>query len=47
VIQPNDAWDLVHYLRTLQTRRRSAENDLAKKSGTKVPVPQKPSGSGY
>lgn len=47
VIQPSDAWDLVHYLRTLQPRRRSAENDLAKKSGTKAPVPQKPSGSGY
>jgi mono/diheme cytochrome c family protein len=27
VIQPNDAWDLVHFLRTLQTHRHSKEND--------------------
>ena len=25
VIKPNDAWDLVHYLRTLQVNRKSAE----------------------
>ncbi|MGA2356178.1 MAG: c-type cytochrome [Terriglobales bacterium] len=28
VIQPNDAWDLVHFLRTLQVHRHSKENDL-------------------
>jgi cytochrome c oxidase cbb3-type subunit 2 len=33
VIQPNDAWDLVHYLRTLQTGRRSQENDALKAAG--------------
>jgi cytochrome c oxidase cbb3-type subunit 2 len=27
VIQPNDAWDLVHFLRTLQTHRHSRENE--------------------
>jgi hypothetical protein len=48
VIQPNDAWDLVHYLRTLQLHRHSKENDVAKGMGTKAPSPttepQKPSG---
>ncbi len=33
VIQPSDAWDLVHYLRTLQTNRRSKENDVLKAAG--------------
>jgi mono/diheme cytochrome c family protein len=33
VIQPNDAWDLVHYLRTLQTERRSKENEVLKGGG--------------
>jgi hypothetical protein len=28
VIQPNDAWDLVHFLRTLQVHRKSKENDV-------------------
>jgi mono/diheme cytochrome c family protein len=28
VIQPNDAWDLVHFLRVLQVKRRSKENDI-------------------
>jgi mono/diheme cytochrome c family protein len=28
VIQPNDAWDLVHFLRTLQVKRHSKENDV-------------------
>jgi mono/diheme cytochrome c family protein len=28
VIQPNDAWDLVHFLRTLQVKRKSKENDV-------------------
>jgi mono/diheme cytochrome c family protein len=28
VIQPNDAWDLVHFLRTLQVDRHSRENDV-------------------
>src|SRR5215469_13849103 len=35
VIQPNDAWDLVHYLRTLQPKRRSKENDVVKGGGGK------------
>ena len=33
VIQPNDAWDLVHYLRTLQVNRRSEENRVLKAAG--------------
>jgi cytochrome c oxidase cbb3-type subunit 2 len=33
VIQPNDAWDLVHYLRTLQVNRRSKENEVLKAAG--------------
>jgi len=33
VIQPNDAWDLVHFLRTLQIDRRSKENDVLKSAG--------------
>jgi len=28
VIQPNDAWDLVHFLRTLQVTRHSKENEV-------------------
>jgi cytochrome c oxidase cbb3-type subunit I/II len=36
VIQPNDAWDLVHYLRTLQTKRHSKENDVVKGTGRKT-----------
>jgi mono/diheme cytochrome c family protein len=38
VIQPNDAWDLVHFLRTLQTGRKSKENDVLKASGGKIPA---------
>jgi mono/diheme cytochrome c family protein len=37
-IQPNDAWDLVHFLRTLQVRRRSKENDKVKAAGGKIPA---------
>ena len=37
VIQPNDAWDLVHYLRTLQVHRKSPENKIAKETGGKSP----------
>jgi mono/diheme cytochrome c family protein len=28
VIQPNDAWDLVHFLRTLQVHRKGKENEI-------------------
>jgi cytochrome c oxidase cbb3-type subunit 2 len=38
VIQPNDAWDLVHFLRTLQTSRHSKENEVLKAAGGKIPV---------
>jgi cytochrome c oxidase cbb3-type subunit 2 len=38
VIQPNDAWDLVHFLRTLQTNRHSKENDVLKAAGGKIPT---------
>jgi cytochrome c oxidase cbb3-type subunit 2 len=33
VIQPNDAWDLVHFLRTLQINRHSKENEVLKAAG--------------
>jgi cytochrome c oxidase cbb3-type subunit 2 len=48
VIQPNDAWDLVHFLRTLQVHRKSKENDALEAAGGKIPVAasDKPSGSG-
>jgi cytochrome c oxidase cbb3-type subunit I/II len=37
VIQPNDAWDLVHYLRTLQVHRKSKENQVVRGTGGKSP----------
>ncbi len=37
VIQPNDAWDLVHYLRTLQVHLKGPENQIVKGSGGKSP----------
>ena len=37
VILPNDAWDLVHYLRTLQIDRHSKENDVLSAAGGKIP----------
>lgn len=40
VIQPNDAWDLVHFLRTLQIHRHSKENDVLKAAGGKIPALQ-------
>jgi mono/diheme cytochrome c family protein len=36
-IQPNDAWDLVHFLRTLQVHRHSKENNVLKTAGGKIP----------
>jgi mono/diheme cytochrome c family protein len=36
-IQPNDAWDLVHFLRTLQVHRRSKENVVLKAAGARIP----------
>jgi cytochrome c oxidase cbb3-type subunit 2 len=36
-IQPNEAWDLVHFLRTLQVQRHSKENDVLKTAGGKIP----------
>ena len=39
VIQANDAWDLVHYLRTLQTKRHSKENDAVKGTGSRTVAP--------
>jgi mono/diheme cytochrome c family protein len=36
-IQPSDAWDLVHFLRTLQVQRHSKENDVLKAAGGKIP----------
>lgn len=37
VIKPEDAWDLVHFLRTLQIQRHSPENDVLKAAGGKIP----------
>ena len=37
VIQPDDAWDLVHFLRTLQVNRKSKENDALRAAGGKIP----------
>jgi cytochrome c oxidase cbb3-type subunit 2 len=36
-IKPDEAWDLVHFLRTLQTTRPSRENEVLKASGGKIP----------
>lgn len=36
-ISPADAWDLVHFLRTLQVKRHSPENDVLKAAGWKIP----------
>jgi mono/diheme cytochrome c family protein len=36
-IQRNDAWDLVHFLRTLQLHRHGKENDVLKAAGGKIP----------
>ena len=38
VIQPNDAWDLVHFLRVLQVHRHSPENNVLKAAGGKIPA---------
>ncbi|HWZ75519.1 MAG TPA: hypothetical protein VNX87_03225, partial [Candidatus Sulfotelmatobacter sp.] len=37
-IQPNDAWDLVHFLRTLQVNRHSKENNVLKAADGKIPA---------
>jgi mono/diheme cytochrome c family protein len=46
VIQPNDAWDLVHFLRTLQVHRKSRENDILMAAhGVIPPYVEKKTGS--
>src|SRR5258707_6429283 len=42
VIQPNDAWDLVHYLRTLQVNRHSKGNEVLRAAGGKIPKIESP-----
>ncbi len=37
VVQPKDAWDLVHFLRVLQVHRHSKENDVLNAAGGKIP----------
>jgi mono/diheme cytochrome c family protein len=37
VIQPNDAWDLVHFLRTLQVHRHGKENDVLQAAHGVIP----------
>jgi mono/diheme cytochrome c family protein len=44
VIQPNDAWDLVHFLRTLQVGMNSQEVTLWKKYAAQHPADIKPIG---
>ena len=36
-IKPDEAWDLVHFLRTLQVTRPSKENEVLKAAGGKIP----------
>lgn len=36
-VKPEEAWDLVHFLRTLQTTRPSKENEVLKAAGGKIP----------
>lgn len=44
-LQPNDAWDLVHFLRTLQVHRHSKEIEVLKAAGGKLqPLPAPSSG---
>ena len=38
IIQPNDAWDLVHFLRTLQVNRHSKKDDAVKAARGKIPA---------
>ena len=45
-IQPNDAWDLVHFLRTLQVHLDSPERALLKSTGTQLQAIQTSSGGG-
>ena len=37
VIQPNDAWDLVHFLRTLQVSRHGKENEVLRAAHGVIP----------
>lgn len=47
VIQPNDAWDLVHFLRTLQVNRPGREKALLKSSGIRLtPISASPGDNG-
>jgi cytochrome c oxidase cbb3-type subunit 2 len=43
VIQPNDAWDLVHFLRTLQVNRHSKENEVLSAAHGVIPPYTEPS----
>ncbi|PYU51201.1 MAG: hypothetical protein DMG53_01940, partial [Acidobacteria bacterium] len=47
VIKPEDAWDLVHYLRTLQVTTKSAELALwmTSKEGAEIVKAQKITGT--
>jgi mono/diheme cytochrome c family protein len=40
VIKPADAWDLVHFLRTLQVSRKGKENEVLKAHGGKITLPE-------
>lgn len=43
VIQPNDAWDLVHFLRTLQVNRHGKENEVLDAAHGVIPPYTEPS----
>ncbi len=45
VIQPNDAWDLVHFLRVLQVNRHSKENDVLRAAHGVIPPYAEPAAS--
>ena len=47
VVKPDEAWDLVHYLRTLQVTRKSPELAMWKstKEGAALIAAQKPYGT--
>ena len=44
VVKPQEAWDLVHYLRTLQVSLKTPERNLQTGAGAPLPGPKKPSG---
>src|ERR1700720_1925836 len=42
VVKPEEAWDLLHFLRTLQINRHSKENEVLRAAGGKIPKIETP-----